>query len=101
MAAQDPKVFCATSYDYVIVGGGTAGLALASRLTEDPAVTVAVLEAGIDRTDDFKVKTPAMAPSMLMDPTYGWGYKTEPQENANGRVIDWPRGRQLGGSSSM
>lgn len=52
-------------YDFVIVGGGTAGLCVAARLTEDPNVTVAVLEAGEDRMKDKAVSTPAMYPTLV------------------------------------
>ena len=55
--------FAATVYDYVIAGGGTAGLTLAARLTENPQVTVGVIEAGLDRTEDPKVLTPGFAPT--------------------------------------
>jgi choline dehydrogenase len=65
-----PEDFAKKLHDCVIVGGGTAGLTLAARLTEDPAVTVAVLEAGANRLNDSIILTPAFTTSMLWDPTY-------------------------------
>lgn len=78
-----PGAFVSTSYDYLIAGGGTAGLTLAARLTEDPRVTVAVIEAGIDRTDDPLVKTWALSSGMYGRPEYDWIYQTEPQVSFN------------------
>lgn len=57
--------FVSRQYDFVIVGGGTAGLCVAARLTEDPNISVAVLEAGANRMDDPKVSTPALYPTMV------------------------------------
>ena len=86
-------------YDYVIVGAGSAGCVLAARLTEDPAVRVLLLEAGPpDEADEIHI--PA-ALNLLFQSTYDWDFRTEPQERAAGRSIYWPRGRMLGGSSSM
>ena len=93
--------FAATVFDYIIVGGGTAGLTIAARLTENPSVTVGVLEAGLDRTEDPKVLTPGFAPSMWGDPEYDWVFKTVPQIHGNNRIVAHPRGKQLGGSSAI
>ena len=93
--------FAATVFDYVIVGGGTAGLTIAARLTETPNITVGVIEAGLDRTQDPKVLTPGFAPSMWDDPDYDWIFKTVPQIHGNNRIIGHPRGKQLGGSSAI
>ena len=71
--------FCQPTYDYVIAGGGTAGLTLAARLTEDPTINVAVLEAGQDLTDDINVQCWGLTAGMLGDPTYDWIYRTTPQ----------------------
>jgi choline dehydrogenase-like flavoprotein len=65
-------------YDYIIVGGGTAGLVVANRLSEDPDVTVVVIEAGADQTADPRVTTPAMFQSM-QGSELDWGYATLPQ----------------------
>lgn len=74
-----PLHFAATSFDYLIAGGGTAGLTLAARLTEDPKITVGVIEAGLDRSTDPKVLTPGLATSLWDDPDYDWLFKTTPQ----------------------
>lgn len=66
-------------FDFIIAGGGTAGLVLARRLSEDPNVQVLVVEAGADRRDDPKILTPGMVGSMYTDPQYDWDYLTEPQ----------------------
>ena len=66
------------TYDYVIIGGGTAGLALAARLSEDPAVQVAVLESGEDKTADPRVATPAMWP-LLLKSDLDWDFRTTKQ----------------------
>ena len=102
MAVQiDPASFAATYFDYVVIGGGTAGLTLAARLTEDSGITVGVIEAGLDRTDDPKVLTPGFTPTMWNDPDYDWIFDTVPQTHGNNRVVNHPRGKQLGGSSAI
>jgi choline dehydrogenase-like flavoprotein len=80
--------FLSTSYDFVICGGGTAGLVLAARLTEDPNVTVGVLEAGKYRIGDFLVDTPAMFLQMLGNPEYDWNFKTAPQVHPSPTLFD-------------
>ncbi|KAI9731583.1 MAG: hypothetical protein M1834_004704 [Cirrosporium novae-zelandiae] len=92
--------FASRSYDYVIVGGGTAGLVLANRLTEDPSVHVAVLEAGQNKNDDRRVLTPAFAGQNVFNPEYDWCFMTTPQPHLDNRPVAWPRGRLLGGSSA-
>jgi choline dehydrogenase len=86
-------------YDYVIVGAGSAGCVLASRLTENPDTQVLLIEAG-PPDDADEIHIPA-AISALFKTTYDWDYQTVPQSRADGRSIYWPRGRVLGGSSSV
>ena len=85
--------------DYVVVGAGSAGAALAARLSEDPNVSVLLLEAGRpDRALELHV--PA-AFSKLFRGAYDWNYDTVPQPGLEGRTVYWPRGKTLGGSSSL
>ena len=87
-------------FDYVIVGGGSAGCVLANRLSADPSVRVLLLEAGPpDR--GWKIHMPAALTYNLMNDRVNWFYTTEPQAQMNGRRLYWPRGRVLGGSSSL
>ncbi|KAK7991210.1 glucose-methanol-choline oxidoreductase [Apiospora saccharicola] len=88
------------SPDFIIVGGGTAGLVVANRLSEDPDVSVLVLEAGEDLTDDPRVIIPAMWTSLLGSDA-DWQFSTSAQPNLNGRSIRQPRGKALGGSSAI
>ena len=86
-------------YDYVIVGAGSAGCVLAARLSENPSTRVLLLEAG-PPDDADEIHVPA-ALNRLFQSTYDWNYSTTPQERAGERSIYWPRGRTLGGSSSI
>jgi choline dehydrogenase-like flavoprotein len=67
------------SFDYVVIGGGTAGLVVASRLTEDAAVKVLVVEAGGDRTKDPLVLTPGLVAAMYGKDEYDWNFSSVPQ----------------------
>jgi choline dehydrogenase len=71
--------FLSKSFDYVICGGGTAGLVLAARLTENPDVNVGVLEAGTYKKNNPQVDTPAAFATMFSDENYDWNLKTVPQ----------------------
>jgi choline dehydrogenase len=89
-------------YDYVIVGGGSAGCVLAARLSEDPSTRVLLLEAG--RSDypwDLLAHMPAALTMVIGNPLYDWRYHSEPEKFMNGRRIAHGRGRLLGGSSSI
>lgn len=87
-------------FDYVIVGGGSAGSVLARRLTEDPSVSVLVLEAG-GAVRGLLSQIPAALDYALHDERYNWYYHTEPEPHMNERRIYCPRGRVLGGSSTI
>ena len=86
-------------YDYVIVGAGSAGCVLAGRLSENPSVSVLLLEAGPPDTAD-EIRIPA-ALNLLFQSSYDWGFRTVPQDRAAGQSVYWPRGRVVGGSSSI
>ncbi|SPN98643.1 related to alcohol oxidase [Cephalotrichum gorgonifer] len=91
----------ASEYDYVIVGGGTAGIALATRLSLGlPDADILVIEAGPAALDEIRINAPGMRGSTLGS-VYDWNYTTTPQESINGRVIDVNRGHVLGGSSAL
>lgn len=89
-------------YDYVIVGGGSAGSVLANRLSADPSTSVLVLEAG---RSDWRIDPLIHMPAALMfpsgNPMYDWKYESEPEPFMNGRRISHTRGKVLGGSSSI
>lgn len=87
-------------YDYVIVGAGSAGCVLADRLSQDRDVTVCVLEAG-GSDDSPIVRTPMLLQLAIKSENLNWGYVTQPQKNLNNRELVWPRGKTLGGSSSI
>ncbi len=86
-------------YDYVVVGAGSAGCVLAARLSENPSVKVLLLEAG-PPDDADEIHIPA-AQNLLYQSSYDWGFRTVPQDRADGQSVYWPRGRMVGGSSSM
>ncbi|MCP2635325.1 GMC family oxidoreductase N-terminal domain-containing protein [Microbacterium sp. HD4P20] len=85
--------------DYIVVGAGSSGAALAARLSEDPAVSVLLLEAGPPDTA-LELHVPA-AFKKLFRSAYDWNYDTVPQPALEGRTVYWPRGKTLGGSSSL
>ncbi|KAK7035464.1 hypothetical protein VNI00_011757 [Paramarasmius palmivorus] len=89
-----------SSYDYIVVGGGNAGLVVASRLTEDPSTSVLVLEAGPPDSIDFNITVPGLDLTVTYGSEVDWNYTTAPQEFLDNRQVPYPRGHVLGGSSS-
>jgi len=86
-------------HDYIIVGAGSAGCVLANRLSEDPSVRVLLLEAG-GKDRSLKIKIPAAFPEQFHT-KLDWDFATEPEPHVDGRSLYMPRGKSLGGSSSM
>ncbi|KAJ7055093.1 hypothetical protein C8F01DRAFT_994648 [Mycena amicta] len=102
-STTDPTALSGKTFDFVIVGGGTAGLALAGRLAEWTNITIAVIEAGSDGTE-FKdqITIPGMSYlNGLTGTTYDWSYTTTAQTSAANETRIWPRGKGLGGSSAI
>ncbi|KAG0361447.1 hypothetical protein BG005_008325 [Podila minutissima] len=95
----NPKKDASEQFDFVILGGGSAGCVLASRLAEDPNVKVLVLEAGYS-DDVLSSKIPSVFP-FKFDTDAEWGLRTVPQEHAKSRVMMQPRGKAIGGSSTL
>ncbi len=87
-------------YDFIVVGGGSAGCVLANRLSADPSKRVLLLEAG-GRDWNPWIHIPVGYFKTMHDPRTDWCYKTEADKGLNGRRLDWPRGKVLGGSSSI
>ncbi|KAF2501630.1 choline dehydrogenase [Lophium mytilinum] len=89
------------SFDFIIIGGGTAGLVIANRLSELPHLQILIVEAGENRNSDPKIQVPGYVTQLFGDPKYDWSFNTVPQKSLNGRVINHPRGKVLGGSSAI
>jgi choline dehydrogenase len=89
------------AYDYIVVGAGSAGAVVASRLSESGAYRVLLLEAGSRGSKHFWSIVPVGTSKMIDDPAVNWCYKSEPDEGSGGRQIDVPRGKMMGGSSSI
>jgi choline dehydrogenase len=88
------------SFDYVIVGAGPAGCVLANRLSADPAVRVALLEAG-GKDNYLWIHIPVGYLYCMNNPRTDWCFQTEPEPGLNGRALPYPRGKVLGGCSSI
>ena len=88
------------AYDYIIVGAGSAGCTIAARLSENAASRVLLVEAGGADISRSALQSPVLWPSNF-GTDVDWAYRTIPQAKAAGRIIDWPRGKVIGGSSSI
>lgn len=99
---EHPKLtsFLSQKYTHLIVGGGTAGLVVAARLSENPDISVGVLEAGSAAFDEPKINVPGRFGETLGS-EYDWQFESTPQPGLNGRSLPWPRGRVLGGTSAL
>lgn len=87
-------------FDYIVVGGGSAGCVMAARLSEDPKVSVLLLEAG-KQDGGLKVDVPGLVGEVVPPNAMNWNYWTEPQKQLNDRKLFWPRGKVMGGSSAI
>jgi choline dehydrogenase-like flavoprotein len=88
------------TFDYIVVGGGSGGCTVASRLSEDPKISVCLFEAGGDGTN-VMIRMPSAVAAILPRPILNWAFETVPQPGLNGRKGFQPRGKALGGSSAI
>ena len=89
-----------SEYDYIVVGAGSAGCLLANRLSADPANRVLLIEAG-GRDSNTLFRLPMLMGRLMHSGIYNWAFQTEPEPHLNGRRVFWPRGKVLGGSSTI
>ncbi|NNM61314.1 MAG: NAD(P)-binding protein, partial [Steroidobacteraceae bacterium] len=99
-ATRRAKVAAVGNFDYIIVGAGSAGCVLAERLSADGGHRVLLLEAG-GTDSSFWIKTPIGYGRTFADASVNWKYQAAPSPGLGGRTMYWPRGRVLGGSSSI
>src|SRR5215475_3795764 len=90
-----------STFDYIVVGAGSAGATIASRLSESGRHRVLLLEAGIQESSYFWSRIPVGVSKMIDLPAVNWCFSAEPDEGSGGRRIEVPRGKMLGGSSSI
>ncbi|KAI1087179.1 GMC oxidoreductase [Rostrohypoxylon terebratum] len=95
-----PEDFAACNFDYLVIGGGTAGLVVATRLSKDPNLNVGVLEAGPAALEEETINAPRPVLQAL-GTKYNWQFETVPQQGLGGRTLSWPRGKVLGGTSAL
>ena len=88
------------SYDYIVIGAGAAGAVIASRLSEDPSVSVCLLESGPSDWNPY-IHVPVGFVKTIFNPKLAWQFASEPNALTNGRAIPLPQGRVLGGSTSI
>ena len=100
MASNGNNMSLQHAYDYIVIGAGSAGCVMANRLSEDAASSVLLLEAG-NRDSNPWIHVPIGYFKTMHNPKTDWCYKTEPDPGINGRQLEWPRGKVLGGSSSL
>ncbi|KAJ7477416.1 alcohol oxidase [Mycena latifolia] len=97
---SNAQAFAATAFDFVVVGGGTAGITVASRLAENPNIKVGVIEAGMYRPNDTTIDVPN-SQGYIGNPDYDWGFTSTLQEGLNNRSMYLARGKLVGGSSGI
>lgn len=94
------NAFSKRKFDFIVVGGGTAGIAVASRLAERPELQIGLVEAGSLVTDDDHVNVPAFYGRSLGGQN-DWAFQTVAQPGLGGRSLAWPRGKIMGGTSAL
>ncbi|EMD36400.1 hypothetical protein CERSUDRAFT_84544 [Gelatoporia subvermispora B] len=97
----DPAKLPKSEYDFIVIGAGTAGNVIANRLTEEQQFSVLVIEAGISNEGIIAAEVPFLGSTLSPNSSVTWNYTSTPQTGLNGRAIPYPRGRVLGGSSTI
>lgn len=99
-SSSEAEAFLRHNFTHVVIGGGTAGLVVAARLSENPALTVGIIESGPVALDEPTINIPGRLSETLFT-KYDWQFETTPQPGLNGRKLPWNRGKVLGGSSAL